>query len=191
MKMKDAERSAKIRAFVQFWRGKGDEKGQCQPFWLALLRDVCGVENPEKIIEFEDRVLLEHASFIDGYIPETKVLIEQKKLGADLYAAIRQSDGSVLSPFEQAKRYADVMPYSRIPRWIVTCNFEQFNVYDREHPNAPPETIFLKDLEKEYHRLSFLTTFAVSWQFHACHHLLQRFQGRIVRVINTLSSTAC
>ena len=42
----------------------------------------------------------------------------------------------------------------------------------------------------EYHRLPCLTTFAVGWQFHACHHLLQRFQGRIVRVINTLSGTA-
>ena len=36
---------AAARQFVEFWTGKGYEKGQTQPFWIGLLR-VLGVENP-------------------------------------------------------------------------------------------------------------------------------------------------
>ena len=158
--MKESARRAAAKAFAEYWRSKGDEKGESQKFWLSLLQDVLGVEHPEQFIEFEDRVFLGHTSFIDGYIPATKVLIEQKKLGANLNAAIRQSDGSLLSPFQQAKRYAAELPYSRRPRWIVTCNFEQFNVYDMERPSGEPETILLKDLETDYYRLEFLVDVA-------------------------------
>ena len=115
-----------------------------------------GVDEPEKFISFEDKVALDHTSFIDGFIPSTHVLIEQKGLGKDLKKGIRQSDGSVLSPFQQAKRYASELPYSQRPRWIVTCNFSEFLVYDMEKPNGEPEQIFLKDLPKEYYRLQIL-----------------------------------
>ncbi|MDO5307970.1 MAG: methylase [Planctomycetia bacterium] len=154
--MKESQQRSSAKEFAEFWRDKGYEKGQSQPFWLALLRDVFGIAQPEKFIEFEDRVFLGHQSYIDGYIPGTRVLIEQKKLGADLNEPILQSDGSKLSPFQQAKRYASELPLSRHPRWIVTCNFEQFNIYDMERPRDEPETVFLKDLEKEHHRLNFL-----------------------------------
>ena len=70
---------------------------------------------------------------------------------------IKQSDGTLLTPFQQAKRYSAELPYSRRPRWIITCNFSEFLVYDMENPNAEPEQIFLKDLPKEYYRLNFLT----------------------------------
>ena len=69
------------------------------------MRDVYGVEQPEAFISFEDMFFLGHTSFIDGYIPETKVLIEQKALGKDLTKPIKQSDGTLLTPFQQAKRY--------------------------------------------------------------------------------------
>ena len=118
---------------------------------------VYGIENPSHFIEFEDQVHLDHTSFIDGYIPETKVLIEQKSLGKNLKSPIKQSDGTLLTPFQQAKRYSAELPYSRRPRWIITCNFSEFLVYDMENPNAEPEQIFLKDLPKEYYRLNFLT----------------------------------
>lgn len=142
--------------FAEYWKDKGYEKGECQPFWLSLLSKVFGVEEPEKFIEFEDQVHLDHTSFIDGFIPYTHVLIEQKGLGKDLEKPIKQSDGSFLTPFQQAKRYASELPYSRRPRWIVTCNFAEFHVYDMEHPNGEPEKIYLKDLKKEFHRLGFL-----------------------------------
>ena len=144
------------KEFAAYWEGKGYEKGDSQKFWLSLLRDVLGVEHPEQLISFEDQVRLDHTSFIDGFIPSTHVLIEQKGLGKDLRKGIKQSDGSILTPFQQAKRYAAELPYSQRPRWIVTCNFEEFLVYDMEKPNGEPEQILLKDLGKEYYRLQFL-----------------------------------
>ena len=144
------------KAFAAFWKDKGYEKGESQAFWMSLLRDVYGIEHPEQFISFEDQVKLDHTSFIDGYIDATHVMIEQKGLGKDLRKGIKQSDGSVLSPFQQAKRYAAELPYSKRPRWIITCNFAEFLVYDMEKPNGEPEQIFLKDLPKEYYRLQFL-----------------------------------
>lgn len=142
--------------FVEFWTGKGYEKGQSQPFWLSLLREVFGISEPEKFITFEDQVHLDNTSFIDGYIESTHVMIEQKSLGKNLNKPIKQSDGSYLTPYEQAKRYSMELPYSMRPRWIVTCNFESFLVYDMEHPGVEPQLILLKDLPNEFWRLSFL-----------------------------------
>ena len=154
---KTTEQRAAAKAFAEYWAGKGYEKGESQPFWLSLLRDVYGVQHPEAFITFEDQVPhIDHTSFIDGNIPSTHVLIEQKSLGKDLRKAITQSDGSKLSPFQQAKRYSADLPYSMRPRWIVTCNFSEFNVYDMERPNGEPEVIYLKDLEEDYYRLQFL-----------------------------------
>ena len=89
-------------------------------------------------------------------ISATHVMIEQKSLGKDLRQAIKQSDGTLLTPFQQAQRYSAVLPYSERPRWIVTCNFSEFDVYDMENPKGEPSRILLKDLEKEYYRLQFL-----------------------------------
>ena len=152
----DVNRREAAKNFAAYWAGKGYEKGESQKFWLSLLRDVYEVEHPEQFISFEDQVHLDHTSFIDGNIPSTHVLIEQKGLGKDLRKPIKQSDGSLLTPFQQAKRYAAELPYSQRPRWIVTCNFEEFLVYDMEKPNGEPEQILLKDLGKEYYRLQFL-----------------------------------
>ena len=144
------------RAFADFWQGKGYEKGQSQLFWTTLLNQVFGIEHPEQFIIFEDQVQLDHTSFVDARIPSTKVMIEQKSIDKDLGAPIKQSDGTPLNPFQQAKRYAAELPYSQRPRWIVTCNFAEFWVYDMEQPNGEPQKILLKDLEKEYYRLQFL-----------------------------------
>lgn len=154
--MTDAQQRSAAKQFAADWQGKGYEKGQSQPFWLSLLQKVYGVDEPEKFITFEDQIMLDHTSFIDGSIPSTHVLIEQKSLGKELNKAIKQSDGTLLSPFQQAKRYAAELPYSQRPRWIVTCNFAEFYVYDMERPTGEPETIKLADLEKEYYRLQFL-----------------------------------
>ena len=121
MNLREQKKAAK--KFADDWKGRGYEKGESQPFWMALLRSVFGIAEPEKFIHFEDQVHLDHTSFIDGFIPSTHVLIEQKGLDKDLRAPIKQSDGSFLTPFQQAKRYAAELPYSARPRWIVTCNF--------------------------------------------------------------------
>ena len=154
--MTEKDQKSAAKAFAAFWKDKGYEKGESQAFWMSLLRDVYGIEHPEQFISFEDQVKLDHTSFIDGYIDATHVMIEQKGLNKDLRKGIKQSDGSILSPFQQAKRYAAELPYSKRPRWIITCNFAEFLVYDMEKPNGEPEQILLKDLPKEYYRLQFL-----------------------------------
>ena len=103
--MTDSEQKKAAKRFSEFWQGKGYEKGESQSFWLSLLRDVYGVVYPKEFIIFEEQVHLDHTSFIDGYIPTTKVMIEQKGHGKNLNKPIKQSDGSLLTPFQQAKRY--------------------------------------------------------------------------------------
>ena len=142
--------------FAKRWEGKGYEKGESQLFWTELLTEVFGVQEPSTVISFEDQVHLDHTSFIDGYIDHTHTMIEQKSLGKDLRAPIKQSDGSSLTPFRQAQRYSAGLPYSKRPRWIVTCNFSTFLVYDMENPNDEPFEIRLADLGKEHYRLRFL-----------------------------------
>ncbi len=154
--MTDKQQKQAAKAFSEYWKDKGYEKGQSQAFWLELLGNVYGVENPAHYISFEDRVHLDHTSFIDGYIPATKVLIEQKGLGKSLNKAIKQSDGSLLTPFQQAKRYIAELPLSKHPRWVITCNFGEFYIYDMEKPHGEPEIIKLADLETEYYRMNFL-----------------------------------
>lgn len=154
--MNDKEQKKAAKEFAARWEGKGYEKGQSQQFWMDLLQSVYGVTNITEFISFEDQVHLDHTSFIDGYIKSTKVMIEQKSIGKDLRKGIKQSDGTFLTPFQQAKRYVTELPLSQHPRWIITCNFEEFLVYDMEKPNGEPEQIFLKDLEKDYYRLQFL-----------------------------------
>ena len=155
--MNDKEQSQKAKEFAEFWKGKGYEKGQSQTFWLQLLSDVFGVDKPSEFIEFEDQVHIDkNTGFIDGYIPTTKVLIEQKSIDKDLRKGIRQSDGSLLNPFQQAKKYIAELPLSKHPKYVITCNFKSFLVYNMENPNSEPEEILLENLEKEYYRLQFL-----------------------------------
>ena len=143
--------------FAERWKGRGYERGESQPFWIDLLTNVFGIETPsDGFITFEDHRMVDASNFIDGRIRSTKVLIEQKSLGKDLRAGIRQSDGSLLNPFQQARRYVVSLPVSEHPRWIVTCNFSEFLVYDMEQPNGEPEQILLENLGKEYYRLMFL-----------------------------------
>ncbi len=152
----DKQQRTAAAAFARRWEGRGYEKGDSQTFWIELLTEIFGVESPSTFITFEQQAQLDHTSFIDAMIPSTHVMIEQKSLGKDLRQAIRQSDGSLLSPFQQAQRYGNALPYSERPRWIVTCNFAEFDVYDMENPKGEPSRILLKDLEREYYRLQFL-----------------------------------
>lgn len=155
--MTDKEQSQKAKEFSELWKNKGYEKGQSQQFWIGLLTDVFGIQNPSEFIEFEDQVHIDkNTGFIDGYIPTTKVLIEQKSIDKDLKKGIRQSDGSLLTPFQQAKKYITELPLSRHPKYVITCNFKSFLIYNMENPNGEPEEILLENLEKEYYRLQFL-----------------------------------
>lgn len=150
------EQRKAAKNFAEKWEGVGYEKGDSARFWLSLLNEVYGIKYPAEFISFEDQVKLDNTSFIDGYITSTHVLIEQKSITKDLRKPIRQSDGTLLSPFQQAKRYSSELPYSERPRWIVTSNFKEFHIYDMEKPSGEPEVVLLSELENDYYRMYFL-----------------------------------
>ena len=154
--MTQTEQQRAAKEFAAFWKDKGDEKQETQRYWIGLLQEVLGIENPARYIEFEKTVKLKHTSFIDGYIASTKVLIEQKGSKIDLTKGFQQSDGAILTPFQQAKRYADELPYDVRPRWIVVSNFTEIHVHDMNQPHSDPEIIKLENLGKEFYRLQFL-----------------------------------
>ena len=157
MNITEKQQKKAAKEFAEYWKDKGYEKGQSQKFWIDLLQNVYGVENATHFISFEDQVHIDKSTgFIDGYIESTKVMIEQKSLGKDLRKAIKQSDGTFLNPFQQAKRYIVELPVDKHPRWVITCNFSEFLIYDMNKPNGEPEQILLKNLPKEYYRLQFL-----------------------------------
>ena len=152
---KDQQQAA--QAFVQYWQeARGNERSETQNFWNSLLHDVLGVSDPKKLIAYEVKVALAHASFIDAQIPSTHVLIEHKSRGTDLSKAKLQSDGSKLTPFEQAKRYDNHLPYSQRARFIVLCNFDEFWLYDLEQAKPTPEIIALSELPQQLNRFEFL-----------------------------------
>ena len=152
----EKQQKAAAAEFARRWAGKGYEKGESQRFWLDLLENVYGVEKPTEFVRFEEQVQLDNTSFIDVMIPSTRTMIEMKSLGKDLRKPILQSDGRKLSPFQQAQRYILGLPVSQHPKWIVTCNFAEFDVYDMENPKGEPQRILLRDLGTDYYRLQFL-----------------------------------
>ena len=154
--MTTTQQQKAAKEFAARWQGKGYEKGESQIFWVELLEQVFGIQKPSEFLSFEQQVKLDHTAFIDAFIPRTHVMIEQKSIEKDLGEPIKQSDGKFLTPFQQAKRYSAELPYSLRPRWIVTCNFREFWVYDMERPKGEPQKILLENIEKEYYRLQFL-----------------------------------
>ena len=152
----DKQMAAAAKEFASRWCGKGYEKGDTQKFWLELLQKVYGVDDPYSMVAFEEKTKVDSTNYMDVSIAATRVLIEQKSIDKNLGAPIRQSDGSLLNPFQQARKYIVNLPVSSHPRWVVTCNFAEFWVYDMEQPNGEPQKIMLKDLGKEYYRLKFL-----------------------------------
>ena len=160
--MTQTEQSKAAKKFSEDWKDKGYEKGESQKFWLDLLCNVFGIKDFANFVYFENQIKEKFTdktitNFIDIYIPSTKVMIEQKSIDKDLREPIRQSDGTLLNPFQQARKYISGLPLSQHPRWVVTSNFKSFLVYDMENPNGEPEEILLENLEKEFYRLSFIT----------------------------------
>lgn len=146
-------------AFVLRWENNGDEKQETQRFWLDFLENVLNIANATQEIEFEKKVGLKNTSFIDAYLKETKVLIEQKSKEIDLNKPQKQSDGSFLTPFEQAYRYNAALPFNERARFIIICNFKEFHIYDFNLNNPlkqKPQVFNLKELPKHFDHFSFL-----------------------------------
>ena len=157
----------KAKDFIKTWKqklaqtpeDKSNERQFCQLFWTTLLTDVFGVENIVNFIDYEKPVPKEAnvgKVFIDGYIPSTLVLIEQKATKVDLTKGEKQSDGQFLTPFLQAKRYSDFMERDEKPKWIIVSNFNTFEIHDMNNWHSAPIVIKLEDLAENLHNLSML-----------------------------------
>lgn len=122
--MTDAEKREAAHQFINRWMGRGNEDEDGRSYWLEFLSNVMGMENPTERVNFEKKVIVNgNTKRIDVYIPETHVIIEQKSLGKSLDQKIHNSGDVDLTPYEQAKRYNDNLPYDEKARWIITCNF--------------------------------------------------------------------
>lgn len=158
------DRKQAAAEFAATWIGKGDEKQDTQRFWIDLFQSVFGVENPTKHLMFEKRVRLEESTrYIDVYIPDTKVLIEQKGMAIDLSKPELQSGGASLTPYNQARRYDNNLPVDEKARWIICCNFQRFEIHDMKNPLAEPEVILLSDFDKDFQKLSFIADVKVDY----------------------------
>lgn len=155
--MTDAERREASRQFYNKWVNRGKEDEDDRSYWLDILDRILGVENATDRIDFQKKVIVDgHTKRIDAYIPETKVIIEQKTLGIVLDKKGHQSGGVELTPYEQAKRYNDNLPYDEKARWIVTSNFAEIWIYDMNVRVPEPIKIALADIQSKYSMLEFL-----------------------------------
>ena len=125
--MDEIQQLREAKAFAERWANKGYEKGEGQKFWIDLLQNVLGMRDAVQKCKFE--MLASNGGFIDVYIPDCGVLIEQKGLNVDLdKQELRQ--GRQVTPFQQALGYAQAFKRVNQPRFIVVCNFGTFRVYN-------------------------------------------------------------
>ena len=155
--MTGSEQREAARQFINRWRGKGKEDEDGRSYWIELLSNVFGVENVTERIDFEKKVVVDgNTKRIDVYIPETRVIIEQKSLNIPLDKKIRNSGDIDLTPFEQADRYNSKLIFDERARWIVTCNFAEIWIYDMNEKQPEPTKIMLEELQTKYSLLDFL-----------------------------------
>ena len=97
--MTDAQQREAARQFYYRWNGKGKEDEHARSYWIELLHDVLGVEDVTQRVEFEKKLIGSKGSTerIDVYIPETRVIIEQKTLGTR-HLMNRRKDMTTICP---------------------------------------------------------------------------------------------
>ena len=154
--MTDAQQREAARQFYYRWNGKGNEQQDARSYWIEFLQNVLGVENATERVVFEKPLTGSRGTTekIDIYIPETRVIIEQKSLGIDLSKP--QPGHGYKTPYEQAKDYDNYLPYEERARWIVLSNFAEILIYDRNDRKPEPVKLQLEELPAKYHLLDFL-----------------------------------
>ena len=154
--MTDAQQREAARQFYYKWKDKGREDEDARSLWIEILQEIMGVDHVTDRLDFEKKVIGEDGNVkrIDVYIPETRVLIEQKSLGIALDKP--QSGHKGKTPYEQAKEYDNGLPFDEKARWIVTSNFAEIWIYDMNQKKPAPVKLKLSDLQSKYHMLDFL-----------------------------------
>ena len=108
-------------SFAQKWADAGYEKGETHSFYDDFF-EIFGVQR-RSVARYEDHVLrLDNTSgFIDLFWPGV-LLVEQKSAGRNLKAA-----------YEQAGGYFDALPEDDKPDYILTSDFQNFELHDLAH----------------------------------------------------------
>ena len=165
--MTDAEQREAARQFANKWKGRGREDEDGRSYWIDFLSNVLGMANVTDRVEFEKKVVVDgNTKRIDVYIPETHVLIEQKSLGKALDQKIMNSGSVELTPYDQAKRYNDNLPYNEKARWIITSNFSDIWIYDMNARVPEAVKISLGEIPGKYPLLDILIKKDVQKIFH-------------------------
>ena len=154
--MNPVQQKTNAKKFVEYWQAaQGYEMGECGQFWMDFCRDLLGMANATKMLDFERRV---KGQRIDVFIEDTGVLIEQKSRGVSLDEPEKRGVRFV-TPYQQAKGYADNLPHSVRPRWIVTCNFDEFRIHDldKENPGSDYTAVMLEELPDLLYLFGFFT----------------------------------
>ena len=156
--MTDIEKREAARQFCQRWSapGKGKEDEDARSYWIEFLQNVIGMENATERIDFEKKVIGPDGNTkrIDVYIPETRVLIEQKSIGIALDKPQQGHNG--MTPYEQAKMYDNSLPYEEKSRWIIVSNFAEIWVYNLNDRKPEPQKFVLSDIQNKYSLFDFL-----------------------------------
>lgn len=154
------------KEFVKRWKkrlgaipaGSNNEQQDTQKFWVDLLINVLGIPSNtiDSFVDFERKV---RGRRIDVFVSDHNFLCEQKSWGIDLDKP-EPRNGGMETPLQQAMWYARHLPYSERPRWVMTCNFGTFRLYDldNERPEDTVQEFSLEELQDSLYLLSFLTS---------------------------------
>ena len=150
-----------IKDFVDRWqKAEGNEQREANSFWIELA-ELLGMRQPTRHLDFERKV---HGRRIDVFYEDMGVLIENKSRGVDLDKAYERGrdeggDKRMVTPYQQAKWYADNLPRSISPRWVIVCNFDEIRIHDLnlENPGSDYVSVRLEELPEQLHLLFFFT----------------------------------
>lgn len=163
VKRKQSDIKQAARDFVAHWKNRGDEDQNYVEFWEDLLEDVFGVPRARKEIEPQSKVKFDGTTKrIDIRIKTSKVIIEQKSRDISLDTKQKQSGKDDnghevwLKPIDQGIRYYNNTDAPRQGRYVVACNFKEFEVWDSYHKNSPHRRILLEELPLRWRELKFL-----------------------------------
>ena len=110
---------ARATRFASRWLGHGYEKGQTQLFYQDFFEVFDA--NVRKVADFEKQItkLSGSTGYIDLYWPRV-LLVEQKSKGKSLIEAKKQAD-----------EYFAGLKQRDVPRYMLLCDFQNFELYDR------------------------------------------------------------
>lgn len=122
---------------------------------MEQLRDVVDMDDVTTAVHFKQNTV--DRGCIDVVIADTKTFIEQKSPGISLDKE-ETRQGRMVTPFKQAKKYADSMPNSQRPYTIIVCDFNEFHIHDldTEKPGEHYTSYALDELPDNLSLLDFL-----------------------------------